>query len=467
MSANQPARSPAALIAAAASASILLFSCASLFSSRFAGGVLEASRSLEARTAGITGTVVDRTGNLLTIQDDRTITLYCVRSTPAPPDDLLPGTRARVTGKFENGLLRADTVQRIGGSAWAAPPSSPPAAAGVSHVLILMQENHSFDNYFGTFPGADGIPAGTRVDGVAPFHFAQVVTSNPPHSADAAQTAMNGGKMDRFVRVAGTSDPMGYYDERDVPNYWAYARRFALADRFFSSFAGPTLPNHLFLVAAKSPGVTRNVRTPPGGSFRFPSLPDALDAAGVSWKCYVGQRDPLGFGALNPLAGFSTLRKKPGSFAATGELFRDLRAGSLPSVAWIFPSQEESEHPLTDVRIGMWYVTAIVNALMKSSAWESAVLVVTWDEYGGFFDHVAPPAREGASLGPRVPALVISPYARPGLVDHTTYDFASILRYVEDLFRVPPLTARDREAASIGTMLGESTAADPLLITSP
>jgi phospholipase C len=467
VSTNRPARSAAALIAAAATAAILLFSCASLFSSAFAGGVLEASRSLEARTAGITGTVVDRTGNMLTMQDDRTVTLYCVHSTPAPPADLLPGVRARVSGRFENGVLAADTLKRIGGSEWAAPVSVPAGSAGVSHVLVLMQENHSFDNYFGTFPGADGIPAGTSVDGVAPFHLAQAVTSNPPHSAEAAAAAMNGGRMDGFVRVAGTSDPMGYYDGRDLRNYWAYARRFALADRFFSSFAGPTLPNHLFLVAAQSPGVTRNIRTPPGGSFRFPSFADALDGAGVSWKCYVGQRDPLGFGALNPLAGFSTLRKKPRSFAATGELFRDLRSGSLPSVAWIFPSQEESEHPLTDVRVGMWYVTAIANALMKSSAWESTVLVVTWDEYGGFFDHVRPPTREGATLGPRVPALVISPYARAGMVDHTTYDSASILRYIEDLFDVPPLTARDRDAASIGGMLGEAAAAEPLLITDP
>jgi phospholipase C len=465
--ADQPALAAIPLVSAAVSAAILLCSCTSLFGSRFAGGVLEAARSLEARTAGITGTVVDRTGNLLTIEDDRTATLYCVRSTSVPSADLQPGVRARVSGTFESGVLAADTLQRIGGSEWAAPVSGPAGSTGVSHVIVLMQENHSFDNYFGTFPGADGIPAGTSVDGVAPFHLAQAVTSNPPHSAEAAAAAMNGGRMDRFVRVAGTSDPMGYYDARDLPNYWAYARRFALADRFFSSFAGPTLPNHLFLVAGRSPGVTRNVRTPPGGSFRFPSLPDALDAAGVSWKCYVGQTDPLGFGPLNPLPGFSSLRSKPWSFAATGALFRDLRAGTLPSVAWVFPSQEESEHPLTDVRIGMWYVTAIVNALMKSSAWANTVLVVTWDEYGGFFDHVTPPTREGFSLGPRVPALIISPYARPGLVDHTTYDSASILRYVEDLFHLPPLTARDRDAASIGGMLGEAAAAEPLLITDP
>jgi len=331
-------------------------------------------------------------------------------------------------------------------------------------VLILMQENHSFDNYFGTFPGADGIRPGMLVEGVAPFHFARAITGNPPHSVEAARRAMNGGAMDRFVSAAGGSEPMGYYDSSDIPNYWAYARRFALADHFFSSFAGPTLPNHLFVVAGQSPGVTRNVGRPPGGSFAFTSLPDSLDEGKVSWKCYVGQVDPREFGPMNPLAGFSSLRAKADRFATTARLFQDLRDGTLPSVAWIFPSGEESEHPLTDPRIGMWYVTAVVNALMKSTAWESTVLVVTWDEYGGFFDHVTPPARDGVTLGPRVPALVISPYSRPGFIDHTTYDFASILRFVEEVFHLAPLGNADREAASIAGMLGAAPDPQPLLI---
>lgn len=464
---TRPSARAAAVLGGAASAAILFVSCASLISSRFAGTVLEASRRLEARTAGVTATIVDRTGDLLAIEDDRTGTLYCVRSTASPPADLQAGVRVRVSGEFRGGLLAADTLQRIGGSPWAAGTSSPGPAAGVSHVLILMQENHSFDNYFGTFAGADGFPPGLTVEGITPFHLPQAVTGNPPHSAAAARAAMNGGRMDRFVRVAGRPEPMGFYDSRDIPNYWAYAKRFALADHFFSSFAGPTLPNHLFAVAARSAGITRNVGSPPGGAFTFPSLADALQARGVSWKSYVGQKDPLRFGPLNPLAGFSSLKKNTGSFAGTGQLFEDLRSGTLPAVAWIFPSEEDSEHPLTDPRIGMWYVTAIANALMKSSSWGSTVLVVTWDEYGGFYDHVPPPARDGMTLGPRVPALVISPFARPGSVDHTTYDFTSILRYVEELFHVPPLTAADGQAVSIAGMLGESAAADPLLISGP
>jgi phospholipase C len=447
-----------------------LVSCASLLNSRFAGGVLETARGVEAGTAGITGTILDRTAGLLTVEDDRTATIYCVRVPAGQGTDLEPGIHVRVEGSFDRGVLAARLLQVTGGSPWPAPSTAAPAPAGgpgVQHVLVLMQENHSFDNYFGTFPGADGLPEGISVEGIAPFHVTSAVTTNPPHSEQAAQAAINGGRMDRFVSAEGTPDTMGYYDSRDVPNYWSYARRFALADRFFSSFAGPTLPNHLFAVAAQSGGVTRNSNQPAGGGYRFPSLPDALDSAGISWKCYVGQKDPWGFGPLNPLSGFPSLRRVPGRLASTRSLFEDLRSGTLPSVCWIFPSGEESEHPLTDVRIGMWYVTAVVNALMKSSAWQSTVLVITWDEYGGFFDHVPPPSRNGTTLGLRVPALVVSPFARPGFVDHTVYDVTSVLRCVEDRFGITPLTQWDRDAASIAGMLDSSPHPDPLLIASP
>jgi phospholipase C len=442
-------------------AAVLLASCATLVNSRFAGALLESARSLEADTAGVTGTILDRTGDLLTVDDDRTETIYCVTASPAPSPGLLPGVRVNATGRFEAGILAARSLRPIGGSPWPAASAAPPSATGVTHVLILMQENHSFDNYFGAFPGADGLPPGLSVEGYSPSHLPFAVSRNFPHSAAAVRAAVNGGRMDRFVAVEGSPETLGYYDERDIPNYWSYARRFALADRFFSSFAGPTLPNHLFAVAARSPGVDRNLSRPPAGGFDFPSLPDALEKAGISWKCYVGEKEARQFDPLNPLAGFPSLLPR---LVPSGELFKDLRSGTLPSVAWVFPSMEESEHPLTDVRIGMWYVTAVINALMKSSSWQNTVLVVTWDEYGGFFDHVAPPTRDGTMLGPRVPALVVSPWARPGFVDHTEHDFTSILRYVEDLFGVSPLTKWDGGAESIGSMLDSSPHPEPLLI---
>jgi phospholipase C len=447
-------------------AAVLLASCATLVNSRFAGTLLQGAMDFEADTAGITGTILDRTANLLTVEDDRTSTVYCLSVTLAASTDLLPGVRIRATGKFEAGILRPRVLLPIGGSPWPAGVEARQETPRVSHVLILMQENHSFDNYFGSFPGTDGPAADFATEGYARFHMISAISSNLPHSAAAAQAAMNGGKMDHFVAAEGSPETLGYYDSRDIPNYWAYAKRFALADRFFSSFAGPTLPNHLFAVAAQSPGVEENISRPPEAGFRFTSMPDVLEKAGVPWKCYVGQKNPRRFDALNPLAGFPSLVRGSGTsrLVSSGELFRDLRSGTLPSVAWIFPSAEECEHPLTDVRIGMWYVTAVINALMKSSSWQNTVLVVTWDEYGGFFDHVAPPTRNGIMLGPRVPALIVSPWARPGFVDHTEHDFTSILRYVEDLFGVSPLTKWDGGAQSIGSMLDSSPHPEPLLI---
>ncbi len=437
-------------------AAVLLASCATLINSRFAGSLLGAAENAEADSAGVTGTLVNRTGDLLAVDDDRTETIFCVSSSPAPSSRFQPGVRVRAVGTFHGGLLSARSLDAIGGAPWAPAAAGTDVGTGITHVLILMQENHSFDNYFGTYPAADGLPKDTMVEGVAPYHLASSVSSNMPHSAGTVRQAVHGGLMDRFVSAEGSSETMGYYDSTDIPNYWAYARRFALADRFFSSFPGPTLPNHLFAVAAQSAGVDRNLTKPPGAGFDFPSLPDALDSAGVSWKCYVGQKDPSRFGALNPLAGFPSLTHGghgSSRLVPSGTLFTDLQSGGLPSVAWIFPSGEESEHPLTDVGIGMWYVTAVANALMQSSSWEHTVLVITWDEYGGFYDHVAPPSRNGAMLGPRVPALVVSPYARTGYVDHDVHDFSSILRYVEERFGIAPLTEMDRDAASIAGML--------------
>jgi phospholipase C len=138
--------------------------------------------------------------------------------------------------------------------------------------------------------------------------------------------------------------------------------------------------------------------------------------------------------------------------------FEDLRGGTLPAVSWIVPSFYESEHPPannldSDLQVGMWYTTAMINALMKSPYWQNTALVLTWDDYGGFFDHVAPPQVDQYGLGPRVPTLIVSPYVRAGFVDHTPYEFCSVLRFIEDRFKLPPLTARDHQANDLGMTL--------------
>ena len=428
-------------------------------------------RDVQVQAYGIRGTVLDVTGLLTAVQDERSHTIFTVVVPQAGPEGLQPGMTVEVSGVFSNGLIRARSVAVTGGRAW--PQSTVPAEDGgrISHVLFLLQENHSFDNYFGTFPGADGFPPGVKVEGTAPFHLRSARTGNLAHGKATAEAALDEGNMDRFVSAEHSRDTMGYYDQSDIPNYRAYARYFTLADRFFSSFMGPSLPNHLFALAADAGKVSTNMMVPPAGGFAIPSLAERLESAGISWKVYDGGAVPGSFSGLNPLPGFSSLMKSAvlrSRVVPASELFRDLRNGSLPAAAWIFPDPEESEHPLTDIRVGMWYVTAVVNALMKSSAWHSTVLVVSWDEYGGFYDHVAPPRVDAKGYGPRVPALIISAYSRSGVVDHTLYDFTSVLRFMEKLFGVPPLSARDAQANDIGKSLDMSQPPlPPFFITAP
>ena len=436
-----------------------------------AGHLIGAARDFEAGTSGIKGTVVDITGNLLAVHEEGSGTVFCVRVPAHDADRWRPGMTVRASGDFDRGILVAREVQETGGTPWPPPSRQEEQPGRIQHVIVVMQENHSFDNYFGTYPGADELPKGLTVEGVAPFHLPSAISRNMPHGVSTARAAVNGGLMDRFVSAEGSPDTMGYYDETDIPNYWAYAKRFTLADRFFCSFMGPSLPNHLYSVAASAGGMTSNVRNPPGAGFSFPSLPDRLQAAGISWKSYVGGKDPHAFSALNPLAGFQTIAHDSSlkrRLVNTVSFFRDVRDGSLPSVSWVFPSPEESEHPLSDIQVGMWYVTALVNALMKSPYWLNTVVVITWDEYGGFFDHVPPPQADESGYGPRVPALIISPYARAGFIDHTMMDFASVLRFIEDTFDVAPLGSRDGNASSLAGALDlAQSPGTPFIISGP
>ena len=149
------------------------------------------------------------------------------------------------------------------------------------------------------------------------------------------------------------------------------------------------------------------------------------------------------------------------------QFFRDLRDGTLPAVSWIVPNAQESEHPPEDIQLGMWYVTDFVNALMKSPYWSNSVLVLTWDDYGGFYDHVAPPQVDAYGYGPRVPAMLLSPYVANGKIDSTAYDFTSVLRFIEDRMGVSPLTQRDGQASSISKSLDLSRRTAPFLIERP
>jgi phospholipase C len=389
----------------------------------------------------------------------------------------------------------------------------------INHIIYIIQENITFDHYFGTYPGADGIPADVKlafrpggVPKFGPFHLTKTaIPRDLNHSWQAAQTAYDGGKMDGFLwaewpealhyywqgkvpqidtaeiepvpglpskggpefntnvangQLVGKrpfSPPRGrppnwvlntlsYYDYHEIPNYWEYARRYTLCDRFFSSLTGPSEPNHLYTVAAQSGGLVNN----PGPNiahkdavYNFKTAAELLQSKGVTWKYYDEKPHPRRHSLWNPLPGFK-------SFTPNGELmknvvplanfFADVKGGRLPSVCWIVPNGPDSEHPPQDSARGMWHVTDLVNAVMNSPFWKDTAIIITWDDYGGFYDHVAPPKVDKYGYGFRVPALVISPYARPGFIDHTQFDFTSPLKLIETRFNLPALTDRDRSA---------------------
>jgi phospholipase C len=364
---------------------------------------------------------------------------------------------------------------------------APPGIEKIHHIIWILQENHSFDNYFGTYPGADGIPPGTCLpvlpgssDCVRPFHMpAGMPACDLSHDWQPAHAADDNGKMDGFVWAEGSSYTMGYLDGRDIPNYWQYARHYVLADRFFSSLAGPSLPNHVYTVAAQSGGLITNVCssdheieelksiTDDPDGFSFASMASELARSGISWKyyvetnaappkvsdpCHVFNPSPHQMGLWNPLPGFKGVRDSPDLMAHLvdlSEYSRDLEQGTLPAVSWIVPDFQDSEHPPAPVQQGMWYVTRLVNALMESRYWADSAIFLTWDDYGGFYDHVPPPTVDAYGYGPRVPLLIISPYAKPGAITHQAGDFTSMLRFIEERFDLPYLTARDHYAGDM------------------
>jgi phospholipase C len=350
----------------------------------------------------------------------------------------------------------------------------------VAHVIWIMQENRTFDNYFGTYPGADGIPPDTCLPAmpastvcVRPFRMppGQPVL-DMPHTWEAAHLAEDNYKMDAFVYGEGSTYTMGYYDGQDIPNYWAYATHYTLADHFFSSFNGPSSNNHLYSVSAQDGGILQFDCTMKqaedeldnSDGFDFLSIVDLLEKKHVSWKYYVETRpmppggknscnffypNPKLYSPWSPLPGFPAVRNNPERMArivALGEYYQDLKQGTLPAVSYIVPDFQDSEHPPASPQEGMWYVTKLINALMESPYWKDTVLFLTWDDYGGFYDHVPPPEVDAFGFGPRVPALVISPYAKPDYISHYTYEFSSILKFIEERWSLGHMTARDDRA---------------------
>lgn len=362
----------------------------------------------------------------------------------------------------------------------AAIPPVTQARATIKHVVFVMLENHSFDNVFGRFPGADGATtARTATQGAIPLSRAPAYNWHDiNHDRNDTLTALHSGKMDGFqwldgADLNGERQAFQQYTAADIPNFWRYAQHFTLADHAFSSVASGTFPNHLYAVAAQSGGIITNpqnwshgwgcdsgthaftLRLTPanktvgaGTCFSFATLADRMERAHIPWIYYAAPSTDLGY-IWSTLDAFPSIRMTPlwttrvkneASFEA------DARAGHLPAFSWVTPTFATSAHPPFPMCVAENWFVSKVNAIMQGPEWSSTAVILVWDDFGGYYDHVPPPTVDAYGLGPRVPMLIISPYAKRGYVSHTTYAFDSVLKTFEEVANVPALTNRDRTA---------------------
>lgn len=320
----------------------------------------------------------------------------------------------------------------------------------IDHIIIIFQENRSFDNYFGTYLGARGFPVnvslpvtpGSNIT-VSPYHLSKTSTPDLNHKAKIARIDYDNGSMDGFIYGENTNLTMGYYDNTDIPYYWNYAKNYVLMDNFFSSEMGPSLANHLFMISGQCGDSDINIMQ----IYNFPVIMDELDVKGISWKYYTGNSTSCHTaGFWNPLPAFQSFISNPtrmNNIVPNTQFLADIANKSLPDVTWVMPLSGTSEHPSANIVTGENYVVKMVNAVMNSTYWNSCAIFLTWDDYGGWYDHVAPPQIDEYGLGFRVPCLVISPYARKGFINHVQNEFCSILKFIEVRYGLAPLTNRD------------------------
>jgi phospholipase C len=347
-------------------------------------------------------------------------------------------------------------------------------ATPIKHFIVLMQENHSFDNYFGTYPGADGIPPGTCMpvdpvddpfgDCIKPFPLEGRAIVDLGHSEGVYANQFNEGRMDGFVSVfsdrRGVGDQaMGYYDDQDIPYYWNVADNYVLFDRAFTSAAGGSVWNHFYWVTGTPGNPDADILLPTGFD-HVPTIFDRLQEAGISWKFYVqnyrpeinfrnpGNGDDAAQPVWVPLLNYKRFLDDPelsSRIVDMDEYYSDLADGTLPAVSFMVPSGA-SEHPPGSIQSGERFVRTLITALTSSSAWRSSAFMWTYDDWGGWYDHVPPPRVDEFGYGFRAPALLVSAYAKRGHVDSTTIDFTSQLKFIENNWGVEPLAERDRNA---------------------
>jgi phospholipase C len=365
----------------------------------------------------------------------------------------------------------------------------------IKHVVFVIMENRSFDHVFGTFPGADGVTEGMDKGVSRPLTRAELQRAHDlPHCYNCNVASINGGEMDGFNQTE-YADLYAYtqFEEDQIQAYWNWAEEYVLADRFFASAVGPSFPNHLYTIAATSGGALDNSWQPfprlreqqeqgyakswgcdiaqggfveivdPEGflvkvhpCFDFKTEGDLLNEAGIPWAYYAATNTQLGY-IWSAYSAIERYRSDPELWGAhmrpIDDVVRDIEANRLPPVTWVTPRFQLSQHPEYSWCWGQNWSIEVVNSIMESPIWKDTLIVLTWDDFGGYYDHEPPVVLDDFGLGVRVPTLLISPYAKRGFIDSTTYEFSSVLRFIEDNWGLTQLTRRDRIADNLTNAL--------------
>ncbi len=346
----------------------------------------------------------------------------------------------------------------LGGSVAAADPAAraatrraPSPTTPIEYAIIVMFENHTFDNFFAGFPGADSVTLPPAPD---------PLPSDIDHTyAHCVSCYVGGGGQPSAFNAEGVVS----YSESDLPILWSYARQFGLSDNFFTATSTNSTPNHIYMIAAQAggligtsaapgahppPNTLLHFMTPAGVQvLQYPNLtinsvPQELDNAGISWR-YYNQND-----LWNAPGWIPALATSPNIIADTQQIITDIDSGNLANVSWVCPYHEASDHPPHPVGPAQNYLLRLINALGASEYWAKSAVFVTWDDWGGLYDHVSPPVVDVYGLGPRVPLLVISPYAKPGYLSHEQAEISSLAKFVEENWALPSLGQRDSLAVT-------------------
>ncbi len=364
------------------------------------------------------------------------------------------------------------------------PTPVPTASSTIKHIVVIMQENRSFDNLFNGFPGADTVSSGMSKGQVVPLQpipFEQ--GTDVDHSHPGWWADWDNGLLDGFAHAKSypiPNLPYAYVPQSETVPYWTLAQRYTLGDRMFQSNSGPSFVAHQYMIAGQSADADENPDGQPWGCdapttervallgpngtdlpgvypcFDYQTMADLLDAKSITWKYYAPGITSTNNGIAIYGSGFiwsayqAIHHIRFGSdwtnnvISPNTQVLTDIANGQLAQVTWIVPAGSYSDHAGAGLTAqGPDWVASITNAIGASQFWNSTVIFISWDDWGGWYDHVNPPQVDNMGLGFRVPVIVVSPYARAGYISHTTHEFSGFLKYTEEVFNLPSLGTRD------------------------